>query len=231
MALYPRSVADFYREVMAALLALGVNVRISPRPVEIPGEATPFDQDQAHHAYDAEAAQRFWRVLLESARVLHIFRGRFIGKCSPVHFWWGGLDLACTRFSGRRAPLHSGGIPNCPDYVAWEGYSHECISAGWWPGGGGGPIGEPAFYAYAYPEPEGFGEARIEPDGAYYDQDLREFILPYEAVRTATRPDEALLDFLQSTYDAGAELAGWDRAALERPAGYDRRHAPAAPGA
>jgi hypothetical protein len=156
--------------------------------------------------------------------VLKEFRGRFLGKVSPVHFWWGGFDLACTRFSGRRAPPHPGGIPNCPDYVMREAYSHECISAGWWPGGGA--IHEPAFYAYAYPEPAGLPKATIRPGDAYYDETVREFILPYDAVRGATRPDELLLDFLQSTYAAAAELAAWDRAALERDAVAPQPRAP-----
>ena len=220
IALAPRSVADFYHEVMAALDALGVHVRIWPHPVEMP-DAIPFERDETHHAYDAEAAQRCWRVLVEVDRVLHAFRGRFVGKCSPVHFWWGAFDLACTRFSGRRAPPHPGGIPNCPDYVAREGYSHECISAGWWPGGGA--VAEPAFYAYAYPEPAGFATAHVAPSAAFYSTDFREFILPYEAVRSADDPDRALLEFLQTTYEAGADLGGWDRAALERPPGYDPR--------
>jgi hypothetical protein len=205
---------------MASLDTLGVHVRIWRHPVEMP-DAIPFERDETHHAYDAEAAQRCWRVLVEVDRVLHAFRGRFVGKCSPVHFWWGAFDLACTRFSGRRAPPHPGGIPNCPDYVAREGYSHECISAGWWPGGGA--VAEPAFYAYTYPEPAGFATAHVAPSAAFYNTDFREFILPYEAVRSADDPERALLEFLQTTYEAGADLAGWDRAALERPPGYDPR--------
>ena len=142
------------------------------------------------------------------------FRGRFIGKCSPVHFFWGAFDLACTRFSGRTAPPHPGGVPHLPDRVAREAYSHECISAGWWPGGG--PLPEPAFYSYSYPEPPGYADARVLPEAAYYHKDLREFVLPYEAVRSARRPGDLLLQFLQTTYEAGADLAGWDRRALER---------------
>ena len=212
--LRPRSVADFYREVMDAFAALGVSVRIWPHPTELP-DPIPFARDDRHRAYDAAAAERCWRVLLQVDRVLHVFRGRFVGKCSPVHLWWGAFDVSCTRFSGRTAPPHPGGVPNCPDYVTLEGYSHECLSAGWWPGGG--PVAQPAFYAYAYPEPAGFADAPVHPAAAYYDRDFHEFILPYDAVRTAADPDAALLAFLQSTYDAGATLAGWDRAALERP--------------
>jgi len=221
IALEPRSVADFYRDVQSSLQSLGVRARLWPHPTEIADEVIPFTEDTLHHSYDADAAQRCWRVMLDVDRVLHAFRGRFVGKCSPVHVWWGGFDIACTRFSGRRAPLHPGGIPNCPDRVAREGYSHECISAGWWPGGGG--LEDAAFYAYAYPEPTGYAETAIEPTGAFYDRTLREFILPYEVVRTSERPDELLLRFLHSTYAAGADLAQWDRAALERPPGPDPR--------
>jgi hypothetical protein len=173
-----------------------------------------FTQDQIHRSYDPDHANRCWRILSEAAQVFGKFRGRFIGKCSPVHFFWGGFDLACTRFTGRTAPPHPGGIPHLPDRIAREAYSHECISAGWWPGGG--PLTEPAFYSYSYPEPPGYAEARVQPDAAYYHKDLREFVLPYEAVRTARRPDDMLLQFLQTTYEAGADLAGWNRQALER---------------
>jgi hypothetical protein len=215
LALAPRSVADFHRETMAALRALGVDARVRPYPVEL-ADAIPFERDDVHHAYDADAAQRFWRVLLQVDRVLHAFRGEFLGTCSPVHFWWGSFDLSCTRFSGRRAPPHPGGVPNCPDYVTREAYSHECISAGWWPGGGG--VDEPAFYAYPNPEPAGCATTPIRPSAAFYHPTLREWILPYEAVRTAGDPDAVLRAFLESTYDAAATLAGWDRAALERQA-------------
>jgi hypothetical protein len=214
IALAPRSIAGFYGDLTESLHALGVEVCIWPKPVEIPDDVVAFQNDGVHRAYDAEAAQRFWRALVDVDRVLKIFRGAFVGKCSPVHFWWGACDIACTRFSGRRAPTHPGGIPNLADYVAVEAYSHECISAGWWPGGG--PMREAAFYAYAYPEPAGFADARVEPQGAYYHRDLREFILPYETVRTAEDPDATLLQFLQSTYEAGATLLDWNRAALER---------------
>jgi hypothetical protein len=211
--LVPRTVADFYREYSALLQSLGVPVSIWPVPSEM-ADALPFPQDRHHRSYDSEYAGRCWRILSQADRVFHQFRGRFIGKCSPVHFFWGAFDLACTRFSGRRAPLHPGGVPNLPDRIVREAYSHECISAGWWPGGG--PLPEPVFYAYAYPEPEAFAEAPIQPAEAYYHRELKEFVLPYEAVRTADRPDELLLQFLQSTYEAAAGLAGWDRPALER---------------
>jgi len=213
MPLVPRSVANFYREYLGLLETLGIAVRIWPVPVEVV-EAIPFRDDRKHAAYDADAAQRCFRVLEQADRVLKEFRGRFLGKCSPVHFFWGAFDLACTRFSGRRAPMHPGGAPNTPDYVMHEAYSHECISAGWWPGGG--PIREAVFYAYAYPEPAGLPEASIQPGEAYYHKEMREFVLPYEALRAAPDPDEALLTFLQSAYDAAADLAGWDRKALER---------------
>jgi hypothetical protein len=213
VAMAPRSVADFYKETMAALEALGVHVRIRTRPVELT-EVVPFDRDEIHGAYDADAAQRFWRVLVQVDRVLHAFRGGFLGKCSPVHFWWGSFDLSCTRFSGRRAPPHPGGVPNCPDYVTREAYSHECISAGWWPGGG--VVDEPAFYAYAYPEPIGCAVAPILPAAGAYHPVLREWILPYGAVRTAADPDGSLLAFLHSTYETAATLGAWDRPALER---------------
>jgi uncharacterized protein DUF5996 len=215
LPLVPRTVADFYREYLALLHSLGVDVRIHAAPNEIV-DAIPFAEDRVHASYDGDAAQRSWRVLAHADRVLKEFRGRFIGKCSPVHFWWGGFDLACTRFSGRRAPPHPGGFPNLPDYVTQEAYSHECISAGWWPGGG--PIPEPAFYAYAYPEPPGCPDAPVRPAAARYDRTMHEWILPYDAVRDAPDPDAALTGFLQSTYEAAAGLGAWDRAALERSA-------------
>ena len=213
VALEPRSVASFYHEVKEVLRDVGVDAYIWRWPVELP-EVIPFDEDETHAAYDADAAQRFWRLLVQADRVLNAFRGRFVGKCSPVHFWWGSFDLACTRFSGRTAPPHPGGMPHLADRVAREAYSHECISAGWWPGGG--PVMEPAFYAYAYPEPAGCPEAPILPDAAGYHPQMREWIMPYEAVRTAADPDAALLAFLESTYGTAARLGGWDRAALER---------------
>jgi hypothetical protein len=213
LPLIPRTVADFYGEYLALLRSLGFEIRIHGAPNEV-ADAIPFAEDRVHASYDGEAAQRCWRVLVQADRVLKEFRGRFIGKCSPVHFWWGAFDLACTRFSGRRAPPHPGGVPNLPDYVTQEGYSHECISAGWWPGGG--PIPEPAFYAYAYPEPPGCPDAAVRPAATRYDTTMREWILPYDAVRDAPDPDAALMEFLQSTYEAAAGLGAWDRAALER---------------
>ena len=213
LPLAARPVADFWREYTALLASLGLEVRIRPVPVEM-AEAVPFPDDRAHASYDAEAVQRCFRILEQADRLLKEFRGRFVGKCSPVHFFWGSFDLACTRFSGRPAPRHPGGAPNCPDYVMREAYSHECISAGWWPGGG--TVREPAFYAYAYPEPAGLPEAARLPAGARYDRSLREFVLPHEAVRAAADPDAMVLAFFQSTYAAAADRAGWDRAALER---------------
>jgi hypothetical protein len=215
LELGPRSVADFYGEYRALLRDLGMDVRIRPVPAEMP-EAIPFVDDRKHASYDPDAAQRCWRAIVQADRVLRAFRGRFLGKCSPVHFWWGGFDLSCTRFSGRPAPPHPGGIPNLPDWITREAYSHECISAGWWPGGGA--LSEPAFYAYSYPEPAGFAQSPVRPAKAYYHPELREFILPYDAVRQAPDPDEALTEFLQSTYAAAADLARWDRGALERKA-------------
>ena len=213
LALRPRTVADFYREYTSLLQSLGRVVPMRPIPSEM-GDTLPFPEDTQHRSYDPDATGRCWRILSQANQVFSEFRGRFIGKCSPVHFFWGAFDLACTRFSGRPAPTHPGGVPNLPDRVVREAYSHECISAGWWPGGG--PILEPVFYSYAYPEPKGFAEARVRPAEAYYSTELREFVLPYEAVRKAERPEQTLLDFLQSTYEAGAVLGGWDRAGLER---------------
>jgi hypothetical protein len=215
LPLISQSVADFYAEYIAALRVLDLDVRIRPVPVEVE-TAIPFAEDRVHAAYDDDAANRCWRILAQTDRVLKKFRGRFMGKASPVHFFWGGFDMAATRFSGRRAPRYSGaGAPNCPGYVMVEAYSHECTSCGFWPGGGA--IAEPAFYSYSYPEPRGYAEYPVRPAAAYYNRDLGEFILPYEAVRTAAAPDEMLLDFFQSTYDAAADLADWDRSALERP--------------
>ncbi|HJV51400.1 MAG TPA: DUF5996 family protein [Noviherbaspirillum sp.] len=211
--LRPRSVAAFYRELFAALGRLGIDVPIHAVPNEVV-DAIPFAQDDTHASYDAGYANRFWRVLLQADRVLTAFRARYIGKCSPVHFFWGSFDLAVTRFSGRPAPPHPGGVPNCPDWVVREAYSHEVSSCGFWPGGEGLP--EPVFYAYAYPEPAGFAEAQVGPAAAYYHTGLREFILPYEEVRRVQAPDAVLLEFLQSSYEAAAGLGGWDRAALER---------------
>jgi hypothetical protein len=208
--LQPMPVADFYARVMAALEAVDAPIAIHAAPSEMP-EAVPFAQDRAPRAYDPAYAERFWRVLLQADRVLKLFRTGFLGKASPVHFFWGGFDLAVTRFSGRPAPLHPGGVPHLPDAVAREAYSHEVSSAGFWPGGPGAE--EAVFYAYAYPEPPGFRDARVPP--ARYDAGLGEFLLPYEAVRTAADPDGTLLSFLSSTYAAAADAGGWDRAALE----------------
>jgi uncharacterized protein DUF5996 len=213
LALEPQSVAAFYRRLMDEMTALDLPVRITRMPNEIP-DAIPFDQDETHRAYDPKYAGRFWRILLQVERVLTEFRAGFVGKCSPVHFFWGAPDLAVTRFSGRRAPPHPGGIPNLPDWVAREAYSHEVSSCGFWPGGGA--IDYPAFYSYAYPEPEGFSESPVRPPEAFYSRDLGEFILPYDAVRQSSSPDETLLGFLESTYESAARLAAWDRSALER---------------
>jgi len=214
--LEPQSVATFHRRLMEALSALGIRVVIYAKPNEV-AEAIPFAEDEVHRAYDPEYANRFWRVLVQTDRVLKRFRARFIGKCSPVHFFWGAPDLAVTRFSGRPAPTHPGGVPNLPDRVIREAYSHEVSSVGFWPGGGA--IAYPALYAYAYPEPSGFPAAPVSPAGAFYSTDLKEFILPYEVVRTADSPDDALLGFAQSTYEAAANLGKWDRTALERSEG------------
>jgi hypothetical protein len=220
LPLRPMSVAAFYAEVMAALAELGTPVAIHAAPNELP-EAVPFAEDTQARAYDGAQAERFWRVLLQADRVLKLFRTGFPGKASPTHFFWGSFDLAVTRFSGRPAPLHPGGVPHLPDAVAREAYSHEVSSAGFWPGGPGKE--EPVFYAYAYPEPPGFRAAPVAPGEARYDADLGEFLLPYEAVRTAPDPDAALLSFLSSTYAAAADLAGWDRAALECDLGQPGR--------
>jgi hypothetical protein len=213
LPLRPQSVAAFYRELMAALGNLNVPVAIYPRPNEME-DATPFPLDETRSAYDADAVQRFWRALVQVDRVFKVFRARFIGKCSPVHFFWGSFDLAVTRFSGRPATRHPGGVPNLPDWVAREAYSHEVSSAGFWPGGSG--IDHAAFYSYAYPEPKGFKKVAVGPAGAVYHPTLSEFILPYESVRAASDPDATLIEFLHSTYRAAAKLAKWDRAALER---------------
>ncbi len=211
--LRPRTVADFYSQVMSSLKSLGIDVVIHTTPNEIP-DPIPFEEDHQHASYDADYANRFWRVLVQSDRIFKEFRTHFIGKCSPVHFFWGSFDLAVTRFSGRTAPPHPGGVPHMPDVVAREAYSHEVSSCGFWPGGGA--IDYPAYYAYAYPTPEGFKDYKIKPKGAFYSNDLGEFLLPYDEVRASDDPDAALLGFLQSTYEAAADLAKWDRAALER---------------
>jgi uncharacterized protein DUF5996 len=212
IALRQRSVAEFYQETMAALRSLGMPVTIWTTPVEVP-DPIPFEKDQKHAAYDPEYAQRFWRIMAQTSLVLTEFRSRFTGKVSPVHFFWGAFDLAVTRFSGRTAPSHPG-APNLARFVAVEAYSHEVSSCGFWPGGG--PVDEPAFFAYAYPEPQGFKDYPIQPTEAFYHTGMREFLVPYDVVRTAKSPDEVLLSFLQSTYEAAATCAKWDRRALER---------------
>jgi hypothetical protein len=214
LPLAPRTVADFYHELFARLKTLGLDIRIRTVPSEIP-DAIPFETDRQHATYVAEHATRFWRALAQADRVLKAFRTRFTGKASPVHFFWGSFDLAATRFSGRRAPPHPGGVPNLPDWVAREAYSHEVSSCGFWPGGEAMP--EPIFYAYAYPEPDGFKTAPVRPAAARYGAELGEFLLPYEAVRSSGTPDATLLEFLQSSYEAAADRGAWDRAALERP--------------
>lgn len=214
LRLEPKSVAAFYRELMRELERLEIAVRIVARPNELPDPIVPFGADETHAAYDAQAAERFWRILVQADRVMKLFRSRFIGKSSPVHLFWGAMDLAVTRFSGRKAPEHPGGIPNLPDRVTRDAYSHEVSSCGFW--AGSPPVDYPAFYAYAYPEPQGFAGAAVRPGGAFYSADFREFILPYDVVRNAPAPDEALLEFFQTTYEAAATAAGWDRSALER---------------
>ncbi len=221
LALGPRSVADFYEELFARLGEMGIDVKINMTPNEV-ADPIPFDKDRVHASYDADYANRFWRALVGVDRVMKTFRARFIGKCSPVHFFWGSFDMAVTRFSGRRAPEHPGGVPHLPDWVVREAYSHEVSSAGFWPGSEQVPY--PAFYSYAYPEPDGFSAAKVGPEGASYDLQLREFVLPYDAVRRAASPDAALLEFFQSTYEAAADSGGWDRASLERTEDLPRRH-------
>jgi hypothetical protein len=210
--LKPRSVADFYRAVTTSLDELRLPVTINTTPNEIE-DAVPFDEDEMHRSYDPEYASRFWRVVVQSDRVFKEFRSRFCGKCSPVHFFWGSFDLAVTRFSGRPAPPHPGGIPHLPDAITREAYSQEVSSLGFWPGNVAAP--RPIFYSYAYPEPPGFAEAKIQPATAFYEPKFREFMLPYESVRAAGNPDEVLLDFAQSAYDAVSMLGKWNRKALQ----------------
>jgi Family of unknown function (DUF5996) len=211
-ALAGKSVASFYTAITAALAELGIHIAIHETPNELP-EPIRFSQDIRHASYDPDAVRRFFQILLNADRVFKHFRTGFLGKASPTHFFWGSFDLAVTRFSGRRAPRHPGGVPHLPDAVAWEAYSHEVSSAGFWPGSGA--IDYPAFYSYAYPEPPGFRTAPVAPNAAFFSEALGEFILPYDAVRTAAEPDRALLEFLQSTYEAAANAAKWDRGALE----------------
>jgi len=205
-----KPVAEFYGETLSALDGLGIETQIVAHPNEV-DPSIPFAEDYEHAEYDADAVRTFWQQLVQAHRVILEFRASFAGKVSPVHFFWGALDLACTRFSGRPAPPHPGGAPNCPDWVMVEGYSRELSSCGFWPGGGK----EGAFYSYAYPEPEGYAEYDVEPDAAFYSDEFKQFLLPYEAVRTADNPDQTLLSFLHSTYTAAADTAGWDRPALE----------------
>jgi uncharacterized protein DUF5996 len=212
IALVPMSVADFYRSVMETLNAVGMPVSIYRKPSEVE-PAVPFDADNEHRAYDAEYAHRCWRIVSSTADVFRRFRARFYGKASPVHFFWGAFDLAVTRFSGRVAPPHPGGIPNLPDRVTRDAYSHEVSSCGFWPGGAPAPY--PLFYSYAYPEPEGFAGAPMQPAEARYDPSLREFVLPYDAVRESDAPEEKLLSFLQASYEAAADLGHWDRKSLD----------------
>jgi hypothetical protein len=220
LPLRPQSVADFYAAVMAALTELGIVIAISDYPCEIAG-ATAFSRDRIHHAYDADYAQRFWRILIQADRLLKQFRTGFIGKSSPVHFFWGSFDLAVTRFSGRRAPPFSGKIPGVASAVMREAYSHEVSSAGFWPGGNG--IDYASFYSYTYPTPAEFRNFKVQPAEAFFSESLGEFLLPYDVVRQADNPDAAVLAFLQSTYDAAAQGANWDRASLECPAGIAGR--------
>jgi hypothetical protein len=211
-ALAGQSVASFYAAIMAALAELGIHIVIDEMPNELP-EPIRFSQDHQHASYDPDAVRRFFQILVNADRVFRQFRTGFLGKASPVHFFWGSFDLAVTRFSGRRAPRHPGGVPHLPDDVACEAYSHEESSAGFWPGSGA--IDYPAFYSYTYPEPAGFRTTRVRPDAAFFSEVLGEFILPYDAVRSAAQPEQALLEFLQSTYEAAANAAKWDRDALE----------------
>ena len=219
ISLRPQTVADFYAQVMSALKEHGIEVHIDPRPNEFPNPI-PFPEDRTHRSYDGEAVQRFLQALLSAHRVLSEFRSGFIGKVSPVHFFWGSFDLAVTRFSGRQAPLHPGGVPGLPDKVTREAYSHEVSSAGFWPGNGG--LGYPAFYSYAYPEPKGYAESPIAPKAAFYHKEMREYLLAYEEVRKAADPEKYLLEFLESTYRAAAKLGNWDGAHLECSQGLPR---------
>jgi hypothetical protein len=216
IALEPRTVADFHEVLMTTLGELGINIAIKDRPCEI-ADAIPFTQDRSHNAYDAHFARRFWLVLVQVDRVLKQFRTGFIGKSSPVHFFWGSFDLAVTRFSGRRAPVFTAQVPGVAPPVMREAYSHEVSSAGFWPGGNG--LDHAAFYSYAYPTPPRFKEHAVQPDGASFSEALGEFLLPYDSVRESADPDSTLLAFLQSTYEAAADTANWDRAALECPRG------------
>ena len=217
LSLEPQTTAMFYRGVMSALENLGLAVSINTLPNELP-DPIRFDADDVHRSYDPEYVNRYWRILVQAERIFERFRARFVGKSSPVHYFWGSADLAVTRFSGREAPPHPGGVPNLPDWVAREAYSHEVSSAGFWAGGEQCPYA--IFYSYAYPEPPDFSSASISPSTANFDHSLKEFVLPYDAMRAAASPESALLDFLQSTYEAASQLGGWDRGALERNANF-----------
>ena len=211
-SLEPMTVSDFYRKVMDGLEQLDIKVAIWTHPVELPDPILEFDKDETNASYDRDSVERWWQITLQNHRLFTLFRSRFIGKVSPVHFFWGAFDLAVTRFSGRTAPKHPGGVPYCADWVMEEAYSHEVSSAGFWPGMG---LGEPAYYSYAYPEPVGFRTWKDIPEEAYFLESMGEYVLPYSRVRMAEDPDKLILDFLQSTYEAAAELANWDRAGLE----------------
>lgn len=210
--LRPQSVSEFYCHLMNHLDDMDLHVDIHRYPNEV-ADPVRFDRDHVHRAYDRRYASRYWRALVQAERVFQQFRARYAGKCSPVHYFWGAPDLAVTRFSGRAAPPHPGGIAHLPDRVTRDAYSHEVSSCGFW--AGGGPVPDAAFYSYAYPEPAGFADATVRPEAAFYQRELREFVLPYDAVRTAADPDATLLAFLQSTYEAAADLGGWDREFLE----------------
>lgn len=219
MALEPRTVASFYLELMRHLSELGFDISIHQSPNEVE-ETIPFAEDTVHASYDGEYANRFWQVLSDTHRVFTGFRAGFLGKVSPVHLFWGSFDLALTRFSGRSAPPHPGGFPNLPDWITREAYSHEVASAGFWPGGPSSPA--PAFYAYSYPVPEGLGAEPVEPAGAFYSEEMREYFLPYDAMRETPEPDKTLMRFLESTYETIARTANWDRESLETPTGFPR---------
>jgi hypothetical protein len=216
VALERQSVAAFYANTMRALNGLGIEVRLDPLPCELP-EAVPFHLDEVVRAYDGDTARIYWRAMVQAQRVFQLFRTRFVGKCSPIHLFWGSFDLAVTRFSGRAAPRHPGGVPHLPDAVAREAYNQEVSSAGFWPGGG--TVMTPSFYSYAYPTPTGFGETSVQPAEAYFDAALGEFLLPFGVVCDSPHADDILLSFLQSTYEAAANLAHWDRNFLEGPTG------------
>lgn len=222
-SLGPMSVAQFHQRFLALLQSLGATAKIHGRPNEVP-DPVPFADDHADRPYDADAVTRFFQATVSIDRVLKRFRTGYLGKVSPVHLFWGSFDMAVTRFSGRRAPLHPGGVPALPDDITREAYSHEVSSAGFWPGGGA--INFPAFYSYAYPAPSGFNEAQVAPNDAYYEKKLSEFVLPYDAVRRSSDPDETLMAFLNSTYRAAADLGGWNRAELECAQGKPRQPRP-----